>query len=164
KSCLFKDDYRKSTECFDPIFQRCPQFMKKNKESILIHLCISKMQFGYTPCLKIISKYKLNAFYDLLLSVKQGLLLHIETLYLLAVRNLFRQVWLLMNKENKISIEIFTRAFQWSNHDQTCDQLQCATLMATLICQNRIKAYISYKHMTVVLSKEDPFPKIQQII
>ncbi|CAF4706548.1 unnamed protein product [Rotaria sp. Silwood1] len=185
KSALFKDDYRKATECFDPIFQRCPQFMKKNKSSILIHLCISKMQFGYTPCLKIILKYKLNAFYDLLISIKQGqlyefdqyikiihhkyflskgLLLHIETLYLLAVRNLFRQVWLLMNKENKISIEIFTRALEWSNHGQTCDQIECATLLATLICQNRIKAYISYKHMIVVLSKEDPFPKIQQII
>ena len=69
-----------------------------------------------------------------------------------------------MNKENKISVDVFTRAFEWSNNGQTCDQLQCVTLLATLISQNRIKAYISYKHMTVVLSKEDPFPKIQQNI
>ncbi|CAF4265346.1 unnamed protein product, partial [Adineta steineri] len=47
---------------------------------------------------------------------------------------------------------------------EPCDQLQCVTLLATLISQNRIKAYISYKHMTVVLSKEDPFPKVQQVI
>ncbi|CAF0919961.1 unnamed protein product [Adineta steineri] len=185
KSYLFKDDYRKATECFDPIFQRCPRFMKKNKASILIHLCVSKMQFGYTPSLQIIAKYKLDAFHDLLVSIKEGqlyafdqyikkihqkyflskgLLLHVEALYLLAVRNLFRQVWLLLNKENKISVEIFTRAFQWSNNGEPCDQLQCVTLLATLISQNRIKAYISYKHMTVVLSKEDPFPKIQQVI
>jgi hypothetical protein len=185
KSYLFKDDYRKAIECFDPIFQRCPRFMKKNKASILIHLCISKMQFGYTPSLQIIYKYKLTAFHDLLTAIKQGqlyafdqyiktihhkyflskgLLLHVETLYLLTVRNLFRQVWLLMNKENKISMEIFTCAFQWSNNGEPCDQLQCVTLLATLISQNRIKAYISYKHMTVVLSKEDPFPKLQQNI
>jgi hypothetical protein len=159
--------------------------MKKNKASILIHLCISKMQFGYTPSLQIIYKYKLTAFHDLLTAIKQGqlyafdqyiktihhkyflskgLLLHVETLYLLTVRNLFRQVWLLMNKENKISMEIFTCAFQWSNNGEPCDQLQCVTLLATLISQNRIKAYISYKHMTVVLSKEDPFPKLQQNI
>ncbi|UJR32035.1 hypothetical protein I4U23_019503 [Adineta vaga] len=184
KSCLLKDDYRKATECFDPIFQRCPRFMKKNKASILIHLCIAKMQFGYTPLLSIIAKYKLNEFYDLLLAIKQGqlytfdqilkiihhkyflskgLLLHVETLYLLTVRNLFRQVWLLLNKENKISIDTFKCAIEWSNHGESCDQLQCATLLATLISQNRIKAYISYKHMTVVLSKEDPFPKVQQI-
>ena len=84
-----------------------------------------------------------------------------ETLYLLVVRNLFRQVWLALNKENKISIEMFTRAIEWSNHGETCDPLQCATLLATLISQSRVKAYISYKHMTVVLSKEDPFPKLQ---
>lgn len=159
--------------------------MKKNKASILIYLCLSKMQFGYTPSLDIILKYKLNEFYDVLISIKQGqlykfdqyikkihykyflskgLLLHIETLYLLVIRNLFRQVWLLMNKENKISVEIFTRALEWSNNGELCDQLQCITLLATLISQNRIKAYISYKHMTVVLSKEDPFPKIQQTI
>jgi hypothetical protein len=184
KSYLFKDDYRKATDCFDPIFQRCPQFMKKNKASILIHLCIAKMQFGYTPRLSIIVKYKLAPFHELLVAIKQGqlftfdqciqtvhhkyflakgLLLHIETLYLLAVRNLFRQVWLLLNKENKIPVETFTRAFEWSNHGAPCDPLQCVTLLATLISQNRIKAYISYKHMTVVLSKEDPFPKVQQI-
>lgn len=157
--------------------------MKKNKASILIHLCIAKMHFGYTPSLQVISKYKLTAFYDLLVAIKygqlyafdqyvktihhkyflsKGLLLHVETLYLLAVRNLFRQVWLLMNKENKISMEVFARAFEWSNNGEPCDQLECATLLATLISQNRIKAYISYKHMTVVLSKEDPFPRIQQ--
>ena len=140
------------------------------------------MQFGYTPSLKIIAKYKLTALHDLLVAIKQGqlyefdryiktihhkyflskgLLLHVETLYLLAVRNLFRQVWLLMNKENKISMEAFTRALQWSNNGEPCDQLQSVTLLATLISQNRIKAYISYKHMTAVLSKEDPFPRIQ---
>jgi hypothetical protein len=185
KSYLFKDDYRKATECFDPIFQRCPRFMKKNKASILIHLCLSKMQFGYTPSLSIVAKYKLQPFYDVLIAIKhgqlfafeqyikiihhqyflsKGLLLHVETLYLLVVRNLFRQVWLLMKKENKISVEIFTRALEWSNNGEVCDQLQCMTLLATLISQNRIKAYISYKHMMVVLSKEDPFPKIQQTI
>ncbi|CAF1400781.1 unnamed protein product, partial [Adineta steineri] len=103
KSYLFKDDYRKATGCFDPIFQRYPIFMKKNKVSILIHLCVSKMQFGYTPSLQIIAKYKLDAFHDLLVSIKEVFLLHVEALYLLAVRNLFRQVWLLLNKENKIS-------------------------------------------------------------
>lgn len=185
KSYLFKDDYQKAMACFDPIFQRCPKFMSKNKASILIHLCLAKMQFGYTPALNIVSKYQLNEFYDLLVAIKQGqlyefdeyiknihhqyflskgLLLHVETLYLLAVRNLFRQVWLLMNRENKISVETFTRAFEWSYHGQTIDQLQCLTLLATLISQNRLKAYISYKHMIVVLSKEDPFPKIQQMI
>ena len=143
------------------------------------------MQFGYTPCLKIITKYKLTAFHDLLVAIKQGqlykfdqltktihhkyflskgLLLHIETLYLLTVRNLFRQVWLLMNRENKISVNVFAHAFQWSNNNEPCDQMQCITLLATLIGQNRMKAYISYKHMIIVLSKEDPFPKIQQII
>ena len=158
--------------------------MKKNKASILIHLCISKMHFGYTPSLSIITKYKLNAFHDLLLTIKhgqlfdfdqcvkithhkyflsKGLLFHVETLYLLAVRNLFRQVWLLMNKENKISVDIFAQAFQWSHRAETIDQFQCLTLIATLISQNRIKAYISYKHMIVVLSKEDPFPKYQQM-
>ncbi|CAF1300807.1 unnamed protein product, partial [Adineta steineri] len=136
-------DYRNATECFDPIFQRFPRFMKNNKASILIHLCLSKMQFGYTPSLQIIAKYKLDAFHDLLVSIKEG-------------------QWLLLNKENKISVEIFTRAFQWSNNGEPCDQLQCVTLLATLISQNRIKAYISYKYMTVVLSKEDPFPKVQQ--
>ena len=183
KSYLFKDDYRKAMDCFDSIFQRCPRFMKTNKGSILIHLCIAKMQFGYTPSLPIIVKYKLSAFHDLLLAIKQGqlhafdqyvksihhkyflargLLLHIETLYLLAVRNLFRQVWLLLNRENKIPVDTFARAFEWSNNGEPCNQLQCLTLLATLISQNRIKAYISYKHMTVVLSKEDPFPKLLQ--
>ena len=185
KSFLFKDDYRKASDAFDPIFQRCPRFMKKNKASILIHLCIAKMQFGYTPSLAIVSKYKLKEFSDLLLAIKQGhlvafdqclqtlhhqyflsqgLLLHVETLYLLAVRNLFRQVWLLLNKENKIPVETFARAFQWSQQEENSDSTQCLTLLATLISQNRLKAYISYKHMTVVLSKEDPFPKYQQTI
>lgn len=185
KSYLFKDDYRKATDCFDPIFQRCPRFMRKNKASILIHLCIAKMQFGYTPRLSILVKYQLHAFHDLLLAIKRGqlydfdqcvkrihhqyflargLLFHVETLYLLAIRNLFRQVWLVMNKENKIPVDVFARAVEWSNHGEVCDQMQCITLVATLISQNRIKAYISYKHMVIVLSKEDPFPKIQQTI
>ena len=159
--------------------------MKKNKASILLHLCIAKMQFGYTPSLTIVAKYQLSAFHDLLLAIKQGqlhafdqcvktihhkyflakgLLLHIETLYLLAVRNLFRQVWLLLHKENKIPVDTFARAFEWSNNGEACDQLQCLTLLATLISQNRIKAYISYKHMTVVLSKEDPFPQLHQTL
>ncbi|CAF1579597.1 unnamed protein product, partial [Adineta steineri] len=65
-------DYFLATECFDPIFQRCPRFMKKNKASILIHLCVSKMQFGHTPSLQIIAKYKLDAFHNLLVSIKEG--------------------------------------------------------------------------------------------
>lgn len=185
KSHLFKDDYRKATECFDPIFQRCPRFMKKNKASILIHLCLAKMQFGYTPSLSVLEKYPLKQFTDLLQAIKQGdlhrfdqclhsvhhqyflskgLLLHLECLYLLAVRNLFRQVWILLNRESKITVETFARAYQWSSHEDNIDQNQCLTLLATLISQNRLKAYISYKHLTVVLSKEDPFPKYQQTL
>lgn len=143
------------------------------------------MQFGYTPSLAIVRKYQLNALYDLLVAVKnghlvafdecvknkhrqyflaKGLLFQVETLYLIAVRNLFRQVWILFNKENKITVESFARALQLSTQSQSLEQMECLALLSTLISQNRLKAYISYKHMTVVLSKEDPFPKLQQVL
>ncbi|CAF0965469.1 unnamed protein product, partial [Didymodactylos carnosus] len=199
KSYLFKDDYRKSIECLDPIFIRCPKYMKKNKSSILLYLCLCKMQYGYTPKLSIIEKYNLKQFYDLLRCVrcgnlylfdyyikhcyhsyflKNGLTILVDTLYLLTIRNLFRNVWLIKEKENKITVDTFLQALIFSSSSssssneqyekqrktsleyQNYDRFQCCALLATLIAQNRLKAYISYKHLTVVLSKEDPFPKI----
>ncbi|WAR27388.1 PCID2-like protein [Mya arenaria] len=94
--------------------------------------------------------------------IKCGIYLILEKLKIIAYRNLFKKVYLI-KKTHQIPVQSFTRALQWMEVDQI-DNDETACIIANLICDSKIKGYISYQHQKVVVSKQNPFPQLSTVI
>lgn len=75
---------------------------------------------------------------------------------ILVYRNLVKKVWLLLNKPASLD---YTRI---PIYDHENDELYLENLLVTLIDSNLIKGKLTM-NKTVVLSKNDPFPKVFNI-
>lgn len=86
----------------------------------------------------------------------KNLLLLMNKLDILVYRNLVKKVWLLLNKPASLD---YTRI---PIYDHENDELYLENLLVTLIDSNLIKGKLTM-NKTVVLSKNDPFPKVFNI-
>jgi hypothetical protein len=93
--------------------------------------------------------------------IRQGIYVMMETLKLLAYRNLFLQAYRILN-DCKISLNHFLTALKVSGVSNfAIEELEC--ILANLIFKGWVKGYISSHKKILVLSRADPFPKISNI-
>ncbi|KAK6941397.1 hypothetical protein RJ641_026774 [Dillenia turbinata] len=62
------------------------------------------------------------------------------------------------SKAHQIKLEVILKALKWLDMDMDVDEVEC--IMAILIYRNLMKGYFAHKSKVVVLSKQDPFPKL----
>ena len=56
---------------------------------------------------------------------------------------------------------LFQKVLQWQGVEIDLDEVEC--IVANLIYRKYLKGYISHSHRVVVVSKQDPFPKLSSI-
>ena len=163
-------------------FQHCHKKSKKNKRLILMYLIPVKLLLGYIPKYNLLKKYNLMEFWDLIEAVKKGNLqnlemvmcqqeaflinagiyLIVEKLKLIAYRNLFKKVYLVLNTY-QIDINSLLCALRTYGH-MDIDMDETENLVAILINDGKIKGYISHQHKKLVISKQNPFPSLSSLL
>lgn len=181
RKAMFDSDYKLADEYLSYAFEHCHKLSKKNKRLILIYLVPVKMLLGYMPSKQVLEKYDLIQFCELVKAVchgdlrlfdeimdthetffiKCGIYLIVEKLKIVAYRNLFRKVYLILNT-HQISIESLQEALVYlGQSDVDLDETEC--IVANLIYEGKIKGYISRQHRKVVVSKQNPFPALSTL-
>ncbi|CRK98791.1 CLUMA_CG012121, isoform A [Clunio marinus] len=179
RKAMYDSDYKTSDEYLTFAFSHCPSKFVKNKRLILIYLVPVKMLLGYMPRKETMEKFKVPQFHELACALKQGnvrafddvmqkyesffietgIYIIVEKLKIIAYRNLFKKVYLIL-QTHQIDLEHFLTALKFVGEDDvTMDETHC--IVANLIAEGRIKGYISYQHNKLVVSKQtSPFPSL----
>nr|CAD7431604.1 unnamed protein product [Timema monikensis] len=162
-------------------FEKCHKTCLKNKRMILMYLVPVKMMRGYMPSKRVLEKYDLMQFWEVVEAVKQGnlqafnatmekhetffvsygLFLILERLKVNTYRSLFKTVCQMM-KTHQIPIQVLLQALQVMGvSDIDLDETQC--IVANLIYEGKIKGYISHQHQKLVVSKQNAFPILSSV-
>ncbi|KAL1505206.1 hypothetical protein ABEB36_004820 [Hypothenemus hampei] len=177
RKAMFDSDYKAADKYLSYAFENCHRLSRKNKRLILIYLVPVKMLLGYIPSRTVLEKYDVLEFSDLVQAVCQGNLkmfdeimekhetffigsgiyLIVDKLKIIAYRNLFKKVYLILNT-HQIPVEALQTALEFLDQDVDLDETQC--IVANLINEGKIKGYISHQHRKVVVSKQNPFPSL----
>lgn len=165
-------------------FINCDYSSIKNKKIILKYLIPIAMNKGKFPKYSLLEKYGLQLFEPIIESIKNGDLLSfrkclkeneeffinngiylvIEKLTVLVYRNLFKKVYSLLQK-HQIPIDAFFLACKYleePNESITSDEIEC--ILCTLIYQGFIKGFISAQHKLLVVSKQNAFPLLKNML
>lgn len=181
RTAMFDSDYKTADEYLTYAFEHCHKQSIKNKRSILTYLVPVKMLLGYMPKKFVLEKYNLLQFWELTEAVKRGdlrsleqvmskhesffigagIYLIVEKLKIIAYRNLFKKVYLVLNT-HQIPIQSLLSALEMHQvEDVDMDETEC--LVANLINEKKVKGYISHQHKKLVISKQNPFPQLSSI-
>lgn len=181
RKAMFDSDYKAADEYLTYAFENCHKLSQKNKRLILIYLVPVKMLLGYIPSKQVLEKYDLIQLWDLVQAVCQGNLkvfdelmekheeffikcgiyLIVDKLKIIAYRNLFRKVYLILNTHQIPVDALQTALVSLGQSDVDLDETQC--IVANLIYEGKIKGYISHQHRKVVVSKQNPFPSLTSL-
>ena len=185
---VFEDAYERAAEHLEYAFAHCHAQSARNVRLILQYLIPVKLILGTLPSRKLLEKYELREFVDVVEAmrrgdartldaalsdgestfIKQGTYLILEKLRMSVYRTLFKKVHAIHGetadaaKANQVSLAKFQTALAWCGADDVdLDEVEC--IVANLIFRKFIKGYISHKNRVLVLSKADPFPSLQSV-
>lgn len=181
RKAMFDSDYKAADEYLTYAFENCHKQSQKNKRLILIYLVPVKMLLGFIPSKQVLEKYDVIQLWDLVQAVCQGNLklfdelmekheeffikcgiyLIVDKLKIIAYRNLFRKVYLILNTHQIPVDALQTALVSLGQTDVDLDETQC--IVANLIYEGMIKGYISHQHRKVVVSKQNPFPALTSL-
>ncbi|BAF24988.1 enhanced ethylene response protein 5 [Oryza sativa Japonica Group] len=159
-----------------------PQY-ESNLRRILKFLIPVKLSIGVLPRITLLERYNLLEYADVVTSLKRGDLrllrqalerhedqflksgvyLVLEKLELQVYQRLVKKIHIIQRqkepaKAHQIKLEVVVKALKWLEIDMDVDEVEC--IMACLIYKNLIKGYFAHKSKVLVLSKQDPFPKL----
>ncbi|PIN08387.1 Transcription-associated recombination protein - Thp1p [Handroanthus impetiginosus] len=161
----------------------CNARKEANIRMILKYLIPVKLSMGILPRMVLLEKFNLNEYSDIVLALKRGdlrLLRHalqkhedrflrsgvylvLEKLELQVYQRLVKKIYIMQkqkdpNKAHQIKLDVIVKALKWLEMDMDVDEVEC--IMSILIYKNLVKGYFAHKSKVVVLSKQDPFPKL----
>ncbi|KAG9295642.1 hypothetical protein G9A89_002960, partial [Geosiphon pyriformis] len=88
--------------------------------------------------------------------VEQGTFLTVEMARAISLKTLFKKVWLINNKTNKIPMIQFQIALKYVGIE--ADMAEVAWSLAVMIQKGLIRGYLSEAKLFVVFSTKDAFP------
>ncbi|KAI0092410.1 hypothetical protein BDY19DRAFT_883602 [Irpex rosettiformis] len=160
-------------------FYTCHIAAKRNQERILIYLIPLRILRGHLPSRELLDRFPnldklfspfvsairkgdLSAF-DAVLEkserrlVELNLLLTVERARELCMRVLFRRVWVVSEKSNRMPISLFHSALQVSGQDVPVEEAEC--FVANMIYKGFMRGYISHEKQMVVVANTNAFPR-----
>lgn len=183
RQAMFENDYETAAKYFEFAFENCPSAYKKNKKIILVYLIPVNMLRGYMPNQRLLSKYDLKPFEEIVSSVKQGnilkfnkdmleyedffiesgVYLFLEKLKMTTYRNLFKKLASILSTA-QIPIDAYVDILK-SLGEEDMDNDVCQCILSNLIYEGKIKGYISHKHNKLVISKDKKvaFPRLSTL-
>ncbi|VDN60165.1 unnamed protein product [Dracunculus medinensis] len=169
RKAMFDSDLKLSEHSLSYAFRNCPAECHRNKRLILMYLIPVKMFLGHMPTIQLLIQYQLEQFSIVVETfarhedffVECGIFLMLEKLKIITFRNLFKKVSHFVGS-HVIPFDAFMCALNWLGIDDIDqDELEC--IIANLICEKKIKGYISHQFKKLVLSKSSPFPPLSTI-
>ncbi|KAH9801330.1 Enhanced ethylene response protein 5 [Citrus sinensis] len=150
---------------------------------ILKYLIPVKLSIGILPKDWLLEKYNLVEYSNIVQALRRGdlrLLRHaleehedqflrsgvylvLEKLELQVYQRLFKKIYIIQkqkdpSKAHQMKLDVIVKALKWLEMDMDVDEVEC--IVAILIHKNLVKGYFAHKSKVVVLSKQDPFPKL----
>ncbi|ORZ05048.1 hypothetical protein BCR42DRAFT_338260 [Absidia repens] len=178
------EEYAKAETELDLAFRECLRSQKKNKELILQTLLPVRLMRGVLPTNALLNQYpktkqvyggiakaikmgNVKAFNEALVQaeatlIRQGTYFAVEKAQSIAMRQLFRKVYLVMDNSTRLAIPKFKTALEFVGLE--VDMEETEWMLANMIYKGYIKGYLSHEKLFLVLSKGDPFPNISSSI
>ncbi|KAB5553075.1 hypothetical protein DKX38_010386 [Salix brachista] len=150
---------------------------------ILKYLIPVKLSIGILPKDWLLEKYGLVEYNNVIQALKRGdlrllrealqehedrflrsgVFLVLEKLELQVYQRLLKKIYIIQkqrdpSKAHQMKLEVIVKALKWLEIDMDLDEVEC--IVAILIYKNLVKGYFAHKSKVVVLSKQDPFPKL----
>ncbi|KAK6147880.1 hypothetical protein DH2020_018792 [Rehmannia glutinosa] len=146
----------------------CDAKKDANIRMILKYLIPVKLSIGILPRTLLLEKFNLNEYSEVVLALKRGdlrLLRHAlqehedrSGVYLVLEKLELQVYQRLVKKISPNQVDVIVKALKWLEMDMDVDEVEC--IMSILIYKNLMKGYFAHKSKVVVLSKQDPFPKL----
>ncbi|KAJ3677459.1 hypothetical protein LUZ60_003183 [Juncus effusus] len=156
---------------------------KSNMRMILKYLIPVKLSMGILPTMWLLEKYNLTEYTDVVNSLKtgdvrllrkalqdheqmflrSGVFLVLEKLELQVYQRLIKKIFIIQREKDparahQIKLDVIIKALKWLGIEMDVDEVEC--IVANLIYKNLMKGYFAHKSKVCVLSKQDPFPKL----
>ncbi|KAL8273506.1 hypothetical protein Esti_002572 [Eimeria stiedai] len=167
-------------------FSNCPPSRLSVRRNILECLVATRLRMGKLPSAELLEKYQMKHYLGIISAmktgnlslfdktleenesvlIKHGTILCVERLRFIVFRTLMKRMkdwWAksgLATKANIVPIAVFTAAVKWQS-DELFDDDEMACISANLIRMGFIKGYISWEHMVIVYSNQEPFPSLK---
>ncbi|KAG0276388.1 COP9 signalosome (CSN) subunit [Linnemannia exigua] len=180
---FFNDDFKKAESDLQFAFDHIPPKFHHNRRLVLHYLIPTRLLHGSLPSSRLLEEFsELSILYrPLALAIKTGNVqlfdealsmggsrliglgtyLTVERSRGVAVRVLFKKVFLLSDKSNKLNIEQFQRALAFAGVHIDEEEVEC--MLANMIYKGYIRGYLSHEKKVLVLSQKDPFPGLESL-
>ncbi|KAK4511528.1 uncharacterized protein ATC70_012743 [Mucor velutinosus] len=180
---FLEEDYVKAEHELDLAFNECTNRHIKNKELILQTLLPVKLMRGILPTANLFKKFpRARQIYSQLATsikmgdvkafnvaltnsesmlIRQGTYFAIEKAESIAIRQLFRKVYLVSGCNTRIPIQTFQKALEFEGINVEIEEAEW--MLANMIYKGYMKGYLSHEKMFLVLSKDNPFPPVAQV-
>ncbi|KAG9062806.1 COP9 signalosome (CSN) subunit [Linnemannia hyalina] len=180
---FFNDDFKKAETDLQFAFDHIPPKFHHNRRLVLHYLIPTRLLHGSLPQTRLLEEFpELSALYrPLALAIKSGNVqlfdealsiggsrliglgtyLTVERSRGVAVRVLFKKVFTLMDKTNKLNIDQFQKALAFVGVNVDDEEVEC--MLANMIYKGYIRGYLSHEKKVLVLSQKDPFPSLESL-
>ncbi|XP_062199742.1 enhanced ethylene response protein 5 [Phragmites australis] len=180
---VFNENFLVADQKLTYALMHCNSQSESNLRRILKFLIPVKLSIGVLPERILLEKYNLLEYADVVTSLKRGDLrllrqaldrhedqflksgvyLVLEKLELQVYQRLVKKIHIIQRqkepaKAHQIKLDVVVKTLKWLEIDMDVDEVEC--IMACLIYKNLIKGYFAHKSKVLVLSKQDPFPKL----
>ncbi|XP_028751374.1 enhanced ethylene response protein 5 [Neltuma alba] len=180
---VFNENFLAADHKLSYALKHCNPQSEANIRMILKYLIPVKLSIGILPRDWLLEKYNLPEYSNIVQALRKGdlrLLRHalqdhedrflrsgvylvLEKLELQVYQRLMKKIYIIQkqrdpNKAHQVKLEVIVKALRWLEMDMDVDEVEC--IMAILIYKNLMKGYFAHKSKVVVLSKQDPFPKL----
>ncbi|GMJ02626.1 ENHANCED ETHYLENE RESPONSE 5, ectopic expression of seed storage proteins 1 [Hibiscus trionum] len=180
---VFNENFPAADHKLSYALTHCNPLREANIRMILKYLIPVKLSLGILPETSLLEKYNLLEYNNVVQALKRGdlrLLRHalqehedqflrsgvylvLEKLELQVYQRLVKKIYFIQkqkdpSKAHQLKLEVIVKALKWLEMDMDLDEVEC--IMTILIYKNLVKGYFAHKSKVVVLSKQDPFPKL----
>ncbi|CAN6699299.1 unnamed protein product [Malus baccata var. baccata] len=180
---VFNENFPAADHKLSYALKHCNPQREANTRMILKYLIPVKLSVGILPNDWLLEKYNLVEYRNVVQALKRGdvqLLRHaleehedqflrsgvylvLEKLELQVYQRLIKKIYFIQKqkdpvKAHQLKLEVIVKALKWLEIAMDVDEVEC--IVAILIYKNLVKGYFAHKSKVVVLSKQDPFPKL----
>ncbi|XP_065850184.1 enhanced ethylene response protein 5 [Euphorbia lathyris] len=180
---VFNENFLAADHKLSYALKHCDPRNEANIRMILKYLIPVKFSIGILPTDQLLERHNLAEYKNVVQALRRGdlrLLRHalqenedqflrsgvflvLEKLELQVYQRLLKKIYIIQkqrdpSRAHQIKLEVIIKALKWLEIDMDTDEVEC--IVAILIYKNLVKGYFAHKSRVVVLSKQDPFPKL----
>lgn len=177
---LYDDKYEEAVRDLTYAMQHVPSSLQLHRRRIMLYLIPAKILTGSLPTDATVRHFGMKWYADIVTAVRTGnvesfnmgveahedffirtaLYLTIEKMRALVHRQLVRQASALLDS-NKVALTDIQVCLSVCKTEMDRNEIEC--ILTNLIYNNFIKGYVSHKVGYLVLSKKNPFPKLNAV-